>query len=101
MRVEITEVVHLEEQRPLTLAELADLARLSEAEVQEFVEVGVISAGRMEDERLSFGAECLVAARTASRVRQEFDLDLHSAAIVMRLLDRIRELEMRLRTVNR
>ncbi|HZF17035.1 MAG TPA: hypothetical protein VE046_13925 [Steroidobacteraceae bacterium] len=38
MRIEITEVLSVEDERPLSLAELADLARLTESDVQDLVD---------------------------------------------------------------
>lgn len=93
MRVEITEVVRIEEHRPLSLAELADLSRLTEDDLLELVECGVIEPGGSGGGRLSFRADCLVIARTAARLKQELDLDTHSAAVALALIERIRELE--------
>ena len=99
MRVEITEVVRIEEHRPLSLAELADLSRLSEDDLLELVDLGVISAGGSGGGRLSFGAECLVAARMASKLRQELELDAHSTAVALALIERIRDLESQVQTL--
>jgi chaperone modulatory protein CbpM len=93
MRVEITEVVRIEEHRPLSLAELADLSRLTEDDLLELVESGVIEPGGSGGGRLSFKADCLVIARTAARLKQELDLDAHSTAVALALIERIRELE--------
>lgn len=99
MCVEITEVLRIEEHRPMSLAELADLSRLSEADLLELVELGVISTGGAGGGRLAFGAECLLAARGAARLREELELDAHGAAVVMALMERIRRLESDLRSL--
>jgi chaperone modulatory protein CbpM len=99
MRVEITEVVRIEEHQTLSLAELADLSRLSEADLLELLECGVIAPIGSAADRPSFGAECLIAARAASRLKEELDLDAHSVAVVLALLERIRRLESQLRGV--
>ena len=43
MRIELSEVVWLDEQRELTLAELAELSGLSEAELHELEDCGAIA----------------------------------------------------------
>lgn len=99
MRVEISEVVRIEEHRPLSLAELADLSRLTEDELLELLDCGVIRAGGAGGGRLAFGADCLPIARTAARLREELELDAHGAAVALALMQRIRELESRVRTL--
>jgi len=93
MRIEITEVVRMEEHRPLSLAELADLSRLTEDDLLELVDCGVIEPGGSGGGRLSFRADYLVVARTAARLKQELDLDTHGTAVALALIERIRELE--------
>lgn len=99
MRVEITEVVRIEEHRPLSLAELADLSRLTEDDLLEFVESGVIEPGGSGGGRLSFRADCLVIARAAARIKQELDLDTHGTAVALALIERIRDLEAQVQTL--
>ncbi len=41
----------------------------------------------------------VVVARTAGRLRREFDLDAHGLAVVMRFLARIEELEAELQAL--
>jgi hypothetical protein len=97
MRIEVTEVVRIEEHQTLSLAELADLSRLTEAELLELLECGVIAPVGSTAGHPAFAAECLVAARAATRLKEELDLDAHSVAVVLTLLERIRKLEAELR----
>jgi chaperone modulatory protein CbpM len=97
MRIEITEVLRLEEHRELSLAELADLSCLSEAELQELRDNGVIVPVNPAASQQTFAAHCLIAARTAARLREDFELDAQGIALALALLDRIRALEADLR----
>ena len=97
MRIEITEVLRLEEHHELSLAELADLSCLSETELQELRDNGVIVPVDPAAAQQTFAAHCLVAARTAARLREDFEVDAQGVALALALLDRIRALERELR----
>jgi chaperone modulatory protein CbpM len=97
MKPEPTEVLWLDEHAELSLAELADFARLTEAELLELVACGVIAPLARAGPAPAFAAACVAAARTASRLREDFDLDAQGVALALVLLDRIRGLEARIR----
>ena len=96
MKLELTEVLWLEEHGELTLSQLAELSRLSEADLLELIEFGVIVPAEPQAARLRFSAQSIVAARTACRLREDFELDAHGVALAITLLDRIRDLEAQL-----
>lgn len=112
MRIEIVEALWPDEHHALSLTELAALSGLSAAEVQYLVDcealVPVASAvepaaapstevsTELSAAETRFGAQCLTLARMASRLRQDFDLDLNGLALTLRLLTRIHELEAEL-----
>jgi len=93
MRVELTEVHWLEGHRDLTLAELAQLSGFSEDELRELEACGAIAPLDPSDAPPKFGARCLVAARTAYRLRNDFELDTQGLAVALALLERIDALE--------
>jgi chaperone modulatory protein CbpM len=97
MRIELTELAWLEEHRELTLAELAELSGLSEAELHELEDCGAIAPVDPGAVERTFGAECIVAARAAFRLRNDFELDAQGLAVALALLDRVRALETELR----
>jgi chaperone modulatory protein CbpM len=84
MKIEVTEVTWLDEHFEYSLEELAERSHLSHAELQSLIDSGAISS-------LDVGA--LKAARTAARLRADFETDLHGVALAMTLLRRIEELE--------
>ncbi len=97
MKVELTEVLWLDAQQELSLAELAALSGLSEAELRELVDYGVLVPVDLETEPPVFRADCVVIARTACRLRADFELDAPGLALALTLLGRIHDLEAQLR----
>lgn len=93
MPVELTETLWLDTHQQLSLAQLAELSTLSEAELRELVEFGVLEPVDPAAPTVVFSAEYVVTLRTVCRLRSEFELDLHATALSLRLLERIRELE--------
>lgn len=96
MNVELTETVWLDERGVVTLVELSECSGLSEPELRELVELGAIEPLDAAASHLRFGAQCIVAARAASRLRDDFELDTHGLALAISLLDRVHELESEL-----
>jgi chaperone modulatory protein CbpM len=101
MRIQLTELLWLEEQRELSLTELAELSGLSEAELHELAEYGAIAPVNPDADAAiqTFSAEAIAAARTASRLRHDFELDTQGLAVALALLDRVHALEAELRDI--
>jgi chaperone modulatory protein CbpM len=87
MKIEVTEVVWRDQEVEYSLEDLAERSRLSRAELELLIDSGAIS---------SRDARALEAARTAARLRGDFEVDLHGVALAMTLLRRIEELELEL-----
>ncbi len=83
----------LDHSNSVTLDVLADLSGLSEVEVSELVELGVLAPADPTVQPWSFSAECVVTVRTARRLRSELELDTHALALALALLERIALLE--------
>ena len=86
-----------DEHRRIPLPELAELAGLSEAEVVELVEYGALAPAEATGEQWVFSVRSIAVARTAHRLGEEFALEPHAVALLLAYLERIRELEARLR----
>ena len=107
MRIEMTEateVLWLDEHHELSLTQFAALSGLSTAELRHLVEcetlvpVDTVELGAAIDAtEARFSAQCLALARTASRLRNDFDLDENALALTLRLLNHIHELETEVR----
>ena len=87
----------LHERYELSLAELCELSGLSEPELRVLVDFGAIAPADPDAREWTFSSERLVVARSASRLRRDFDLDLQGLALAVALLERVRDLEEQLR----
>jgi chaperone modulatory protein CbpM len=96
MKVELTEAVWLEERGAITLGELAECSGLTEPELKDLVALGAIEPVDPDAQHWNFAARCIVSARAACRLRNDFELDVQGLALVMSLLDRVEELETEL-----
>lgn len=96
MRVELTQVHWLDQHHELSLLELVELSGLLEADLRELVDVGAMVPVDPDATPWTFRADCIATARTARRLRADFELDAQGLALALRLLDRIRDLEAQL-----
>jgi chaperone modulatory protein CbpM len=93
MPAELTETVWLDEHGVVTLIELAECSGFTEGELRDLVDVGALSPLDAASPELRFDARCIVAARTASRLRYDLELDPDALALALSLLERVQELE--------
>ena len=100
MKLELTEAVWLDEHGAITLLELADCSGLSETELRELVDLGALEPLDREARDWNFRAHCIVSARAACRLRDDFELDTHGLAVVLSLLERVHELEHELQRLH-
>ena len=101
MRVEFTEALWLDEGQEYSVTELVACSGLSLSELQHLIDCEVVlpvtAVDALTDINASqarFSSACLTLARTASRLREDFELDENGLALTWRLLHRIRELEV-------
>ncbi len=97
MTTEHAETLWLHEHYEFSLEELCELSGLSEAELRELVDYEVLAPTDPNARHWTFSADRLLAARSARRLRKDFELDPHGVALVVTLLDRVRDLEAELR----
>jgi chaperone modulatory protein CbpM len=88
-----TEVLWLDEHRLVSLRELVEFSGLAEAELLELVHSGVLPASDRPGEGFQFSARVVTLARTASRLRDDLELDTPAVGVALRLLQRVSELE--------
>ncbi len=88
-----TEVWWLDERRVVSLGELVEVSGLGEAELLDLVQTGALPAQGAANGRLEFSARVVTLARTACRLRDDFELDTRGLAVALRLLERVRDLE--------
>lgn len=97
MPPEHDDAVWLTEGHAFSLAELAEISGLAESELHELVDYGAITPIDPESSPWTFSGKCLLAVRTARRLRISFDLEPHGAALMVTLLERVQDLEAQLR----
>ena len=95
--MKIEQATWLHEHYEFSLAELCELSGLSETELRELVDYGVLAPVDSDAPHWSFSADRLVLARSARRLREDLELDLHGVALVLTLLERVHDLEAELR----
>lgn len=88
-----TEVLWLDEQRVVSLAELVEVSGLTRDELIELVQGGAIPVREVQGANYVFSARVVTVARTACRLRDELELDMAGLGVALRLLDRVRSLE--------
>ncbi len=96
MKTGHTEALWLDEHHEVSFSELADSTGLSEAELRELVDYGALVPTDLQSVHRTCSGDCVVAARTACRLRNDFDLDPHALALALKFIVRIRELEAQL-----
>ena len=88
----------LDERGTLSIAQLVEQSGLSEAELHVLVDCGALAPRDLRASTWLFSTRCVVTARTARRLRDDFAIDdVHAVAIMLRLPERIEALEQELR----
>lgn len=93
MQAESHEAIWLSQWQRLSISELALYSGMSEVDLHELVDYGVLTPSNPQELQWAFGADCVVRVRKAGRLRDELELDIHAMALAIMLLDRIDELE--------
>lgn len=97
----MTEQITTLEATWLSVTEFTQIAGLSQGDVVELVEVGVLKPLGRSVNDWAFDSEAMGLARRLRRIREdlELNLDVHALALGFRLLERISELESALSRV--
>jgi chaperone modulatory protein CbpM len=100
VNIESSTALFLDESGAVSVAQLIEQSGLTEAELQVLVDCGALAPRNIAAASWSFSARCVVTARTARRLRDDFALDdAHAVAIVLRFMQRIDALERELRVL--
>jgi chaperone modulatory protein CbpM len=97
MKAILAEMLWLDEHNTISLSELSELSGLSSDDLNELVDCGIIEPVRQGMAQIAFHARCVLTAKTARRLRDDFELDAPGLALAMTLIERMHELEARLR----
>jgi len=97
MKVELTDAQWLSEHAEVSIEELSELSGLSPELLRELVDYGALLPTNVQSAQWTFSADCVVAVRSVSRLREDFDLDANALSVALMLIERIRGLEAQLR----
>ncbi|MBV6272107.1 chaperone modulator CbpM [Alcaligenaceae bacterium CGII-47] len=86
MTVHITETVWLNASDTCSLEYIVEGSGLSRQDVLELVEAGVLKPYSRDRDNYFFHTDCVVLARKAKRLRDDFELDTRSLTLTMSLL---------------
>jgi chaperone modulatory protein CbpM len=81
----------------VTLVQLAQASGLEEALLRELVEYGALAPADAAAAEWCFSGACVARLRAAARLRSDLELDTPAVALVLRFLERIDDLEARVR----
>ncbi len=99
MRTELTSAQWLHEQTEISMEDLAQASGMPAVILRELVEYGALTPVNATAQELRFTVECVVAIRTVSRLREDFDLDANALSVALNLVERIHALEAELQSV--
>ena len=95
----IDEALYLDAIAEVTWKELVSAAGLPESEMIELVRYGALEPRDPDAPAWTFEARWLAVAKTASRIRRDFELDPHAVSVVLCYVERIERLEHELRAL--
>jgi hypothetical protein len=93
------DAVRLDSVTEVTWTQLVCASGLPEGEMRELVRYGALVPRDQDAPTWTFESRWLVVARTASRLRREFELDPHGVSVVLSYIERIEDLEAEMRTL--
>ena len=99
MTAPIEDAMYIDAIAEVTWEQIVSASGLPESELRELVSYGALVPQDPEAPTWTFEARFLVVARTASRIRHDFELDPHAVSVVLCYLERIERLEAELRAL--
>lgn len=96
MKTESNDAQWLHERAEVSFEELTELSGLAPELLRELVDYGALVPVDVHAALWSFATECVVAVRTVSRLREDFDLDTSALSVALNLVERIHVLEAQL-----
>lgn len=92
----ITESVWLNTSDICSFEHVIEVSGLSSQELRELIDMGIIEPSSSKSDVMFFRMECVVIARKARQLREDFELDTRGLALALSLLRKVDELESEL-----
>ncbi|HUH87720.1 MAG TPA: chaperone modulator CbpM [Pusillimonas sp.] len=93
MKTQITESVWLNASDICSFEHVVEVSGLSPQELHALIDTGVIEPSNDDPGNYFFHMQCIVVARKARRLRDDFELDTQGLAVALNLLRRVGDLE--------
>lgn len=100
MAHEQEDALWLHAERRVTIVELAEFSGLPEDVLRELVDYGALAPADPAAGELAFDARCVATVRAAARLSNDLELETRALALVVSFLERIEELEARVRELS-
>lgn len=99
MTTYLAETIWLNEEGACSLDELAEMSGLTQDELHALIDSGVLEPITQDPKHYTFQLNYVVIARSARRLRDDFELDIQGLTVALNLLRRIQHLEIELQKV--
>ena len=99
METRSLEWVWLDARETVTVSELCSVCGMSAAELDELMDYGALAPLDSARSEREFSAEWVTPLRAAGKLRQDYDLDLFSVAMLLGYLNRIDALERQVQSL--
>lgn len=99
MQLEQIDAVWLDAHHEYSMAELERCCGLSEAELRDLVDYGVLTPTDPQAAECTFVGDIIVTMHAAGRLRDDLELDPQTLALTLTLIGRIRDLEAQVRSL--
>lgn len=99
MNINVSDCIWLNDLGVCSAQHLVEVSGLSNEELDELIENGVIVPVDDKAQSKSFQLRCIVTANAARRLRDDFELDRHGVVLALTLMRRIDELQDELNAV--
>lgn len=90
----------IDEQTTFTLADLCRTCSVEAEFIEALVEEGILEPSGKQGRHLCFEASCLRRTRVTLHLQRDLGVNLAGAALALELLERIEELDARLRAMS-
>ena len=97
MTAPVEDALCLDAMAEVTWTQLVAASGLPETELRELVSYGALVPRDPGAPTWVFEARWIAVARTASRIRNDFELDAHAVSVVLGYVERIERLEAEIR----
>jgi len=99
VNLEAVEALYFDERGEISFSQLVELSGLPESDLRELVEYGALAPVDPQAQSWTFSARSTLLARTARRLRNDLELDLHALSVVLGFIERVDALEDELRAL--